>query len=196
LEGFHALYEQAGLTEAQLGSLLAGTTLEHDITTVDWLVWKGLAVRKLILVCDFIEVVQEEELTQLCGSFLMQRLRRLEDPKQAQREMGALSQVWCLRLSGQPLVYDYLSMPDYYDFTGQVLRFGLEGLGRRSDREQHPVEAGPYVQGMLRMIREHTLSSVKTLEIPAQLPPNPGDEMETFAWAPDEPCLYFYEKEP
>ncbi len=192
-ELFVRLYSRAQLSEAALGSLVGVTTLERDAEIADQVLWHGLVQGPLELVSDFLDLVQEDELTALCGSFLCGRLQGLDDDDDAVREAAALSQVFCLRLTGFPLVYGYLDRDDFLRFAGAMVRYAVDGLAaRRLPPEKLRSAEGRLAQGMARLVAQEVFTRNCLLSVPRRVPADAQTDWDPVPCRDGEDHLFLY----
>jgi hypothetical protein len=149
------LQEELELSMADLGRALAEATAGADLVTVDRVLWTDVAVVALGLVDDLYEAVQEGKLIDLCGGFLGARLTAAGDRARALEEASELAQVWCVRLTGHPLLYDYFDVDRLHGFAGGLLAAIGEGWASAGGADAEGVmralaeRLGPAVSGPL-----------------------------------------------
>lgn len=171
------------LSEESLGTLAAAVTRTWGRQDADQLVWRQLAGLKLALHCDFYEVVQVDPLARLCGGFLRERLPRVSDPLY---EAASLVQVWCVRLTGYPLSYDYLSVAELDRFAGITSRYAADGLADPGDRLQ-------LLRGVARTLQAHVRQHAASLSVPSSHAA--GAAWDEVSWEEGQDSVFLYPPE-
>lgn len=177
-----AAQRDLGLSERALGALAAALSQRWTRQEADQLLWRQLATVQLALHCDFYETVQVNPLSHLCGGFIQQRLRHADSPLY---EAASLVQVWCVRLTGLPMTYDYLTADELDRFAGIVARYAADILPDPDDQVR-------LLRGVARTLQAHVWRHGPSFLVPTHTPPSPGTEWETVSWEEGQDAVFLY----